>query len=30
MYEKLYEQQRVRSLGTKAKTLGYKLIPINA
>ena len=30
MYEKLYQQQRVRNLGNKAKTLGYKLIPINA
>jgi transposase len=30
IYEKLYQQQRVKSLGSKAKTLGYKLIPINA
>jgi transposase len=29
-YEKRYQQQRVTSLGSKAKTLGYKLIPINA
>ena len=29
-YEKHYQQQRVKSLGSKAKTLGYKLIPINA
>src|ERR1700686_3760334 len=27
-YEKRYQQQRVTSLGSKAKTLGYKLIPI--
>src|ERR1700681_682215 len=29
-YEKRYQQQRVTSLGSKAKTLGYNLIPINA
>jgi transposase len=30
IYEKLYQQQRVKSLGSKAKILGYKLIPMNA
>jgi transposase len=29
-YEKRYQQQRIKSLGSKAQTLGYKLIPINA
>jgi transposase len=28
-YEKRYQEQRVKSLGSKAKTLGYKLIPMN-
>jgi transposase len=29
-YEQRYEQQRLRSLGSRAKSLGYKLTPINA